>query len=340
MEQRGIKKRPLTQEMKKSFLDYAMSVIVARALPDVRDGMKPVQRRIIYGMNELGCYSDKPYKKSARIVGDVMGKYHPHGDSSIYEALVRMAQDFSYRYMLVDGHGNFGSIDGDGAAAMRYTEARMSKISMELVRDINKDTVDMENPYHYRNKAKLPVRYDGEKLVTGLYAFDSNKLVYIEDCLVEKEDIRIAVKEVCDYLSKHQVIAYNPKMRDGILRHLVLRSSSKTNEIQLTLILFKYDQRTINIAKELMNIKNISLNDFFKNINKENIEPIQTFFQRIYTFLDYIKEKYKNEKIILVTHGSVSQVIECYFNGLPEEPNYESLEKMTLKNGEIKKYSC
>ena len=161
MEQRGIKKRPLTQEMKKSFLDYAMSVIVARALPDVKDGLKPVQRRIIYGMNELGCYSDKPYKKSARIVGDVMGKYHPHGDSSIYEALVRMAQDFSYRYMLVDGHGNFGSIDGDGAAAQRYTEARMSKISMELVRDINKETVDFIPNYDGEEKepAVLPARF-------------------------------------------------------------------------------------------------------------------------------------------------------------------------------------
>ena len=161
MEQRGIKKRPLTQEMKKSFLDYAMSVIVARALPDVKDGLKPVQRRIIYGMNELGCYSDKPYKKSARIVGDVMGKYHPHGDSSIYEALVRMAQDFSYRYMLVDGHGNFGSIDGDGAAAQRYTEARMSKISMELVRDINKETVDFIPNYDGEEKepAVLPSRF-------------------------------------------------------------------------------------------------------------------------------------------------------------------------------------
>ena len=161
MEQRGIKKRPLTQEMKKSFLDYAMSVIVARALPDVKDGLKPVQRRIVYGMNELGCHSDKPYKKSARIVGDVMGKYHPHGDSSIYEALVRMAQDFSYRYMLVDGHGNFGSIDGDGAAAQRYTEARMSKISMELVRDINKETVDFIPNYDGEEKepAVLPARF-------------------------------------------------------------------------------------------------------------------------------------------------------------------------------------
>ena len=137
-QEKGIRKIQLTSEMKTSFMNYAMSVIVARALPDVRDGMKPVQRRIVYGMNELGCYSDKAYKKSARIVGEVMGKYHPHGDSSIYEALVRMAQDFSYRYMLVDGHGNFGSVDGDGAAALRYTEARLSKISMELTADINK----------------------------------------------------------------------------------------------------------------------------------------------------------------------------------------------------------
>ena len=119
-----------------------MSVIVSRALPDVRDGLKPVHRRILYGMQELGNTSDKPYKKSARIVGDVMGKFHPHGDSSIYDAMVRMAQDFSYRYMLVDGHGNFGSVDGDGAAAMRYTESRMSKIAMEMLRDINKDTID------------------------------------------------------------------------------------------------------------------------------------------------------------------------------------------------------
>ncbi len=137
----------LSQTMRTSFLDYAMSVIVSRAIPDVRDGMKPVHRRILYGMNELGVYADKPYKKSARIVGDVMGKYHPHGDSAIYESMVRMAQDFSYRYQLVDGHGNFGSVDGDGAAAMRYTEARMSKISMELLRDLNKNTVNFVDNY-------------------------------------------------------------------------------------------------------------------------------------------------------------------------------------------------
>ena len=137
----------LTSEMKTSFIDYAMSVIVSRALPDVRDGLKPVQRRILYGMNELGVTPDKPHKKSARITGDVMGKYHPHWDSSIYEAMVRMAQWWSYRYMLVDGHGNFGSMDGDGAAAQRYTEARMSKIALEMLRDLNKNTVDFQDNY-------------------------------------------------------------------------------------------------------------------------------------------------------------------------------------------------
>ena len=137
----------LTSEMKTSFIDYAMSVIASRALPDVRDGLKPVQRRILYGMNELGVTPDKPHKKSARITGDVMGKYHPHGDSSIYEAMVRMAQWWSYRYMLVDGHGNFGSMDGDGAAAQRYTEARMSKIALEMLRDLNKNTVDFQDNY-------------------------------------------------------------------------------------------------------------------------------------------------------------------------------------------------
>ncbi|WP_221912696.1 DNA gyrase subunit A [Streptococcus halichoeri] len=151
----------LTSEMKTSFIDYAMSVIVARALPDVRDGLKPVHRRILYGMNELGVTPDKPHKKSARITGDVMGKYHPHGDSSIYEAMVRMAQWWSYRHMLVDGHGNFGSMDGDGAAAQRYTEARMSKIALELLRDINKNTVDFQDNYdgNEREPLVLPARF-------------------------------------------------------------------------------------------------------------------------------------------------------------------------------------
>ena len=151
----------LTSEMKTSFIDYAMSVIVSRALPDVRDGLKPVHRRILYGMNELGVTPDKPHKKSARITGDVMGKYHPHGDSSIYEAMVRMAQWWSYRHMLVDGHGNFGSMDGDGAAAQRYTEARMSKIAIEMLRDINKNTVDFQDNYDgsEREPLVLPARF-------------------------------------------------------------------------------------------------------------------------------------------------------------------------------------
>ena len=139
-----INNRYIEDEMKESYLDYSMSVIVSRALPDVRDGMKPVHRRILFAMNELGMSFDKPYKKSARIVGEVLGKYHPHGDSAVYSTMVRMAQDFNYRYPLISGHGNFGSIDGDSAAAMRYTEARMAKISNELLEDIDKNTIDLE----------------------------------------------------------------------------------------------------------------------------------------------------------------------------------------------------
>ena len=157
----------LTSEMKTSFIDYAMSVIVSRALPDVRDGLKPVQRRILYGMNELGVTPDKPHKKSARITGDVMGKYHPHGDSSIYEAMVRMAQWWSYRYMLVDGHGNFGSMDGDGAAAQRYTEARMSKIALEMLRDLNKNTVDFQDNYDGSEREPIVLPSRIPNLVNG-----------------------------------------------------------------------------------------------------------------------------------------------------------------------------
>ncbi len=157
----NIKTTNISTEMRTSFLDYSMSVIVARALPDVRDGMKPVHRRILYAMNDLGIVADKPHKKSARIVGEVIGKYHPHGDTAVYETMVRMAQDFSYRYPLVDGHGNFGSVDGDGAAAMRYTEARMSKIAMELLKDIQKETVDWMDNYDGEEKEPvvLPCRF-------------------------------------------------------------------------------------------------------------------------------------------------------------------------------------
>ncbi|TLS35122.1 DNA gyrase subunit A [Pseudalkalibacillus caeni] len=161
MERSRVKEINISQEMRTSFMDYAMSVIVSRALPDVRDGLKPVHRRILYAMNDLGMTSDKAYKKSARIVGEVIGKYHPHGDSAVYDTMVRMAQDFNFRHMLIDGHGNFGSVDGDAAAAMRYTEARMSKISMEMVRDINKDTIDYQENYDGSEKEPivLPARF-------------------------------------------------------------------------------------------------------------------------------------------------------------------------------------
>lgn len=161
LEEQNIIQHEIHDEMRDSYIDYAMSVIVGRALPDVRDGMKPVHRRILYGMSQLGVTPDKPYKKSARIVGEVMGKYHPHGDSSIYDAMVRMAQDFSMRYPLVDGHGNFGSIDGDGAAAQRYTEARMSYFSLQMLRDIEKNTVDFTPNFDGEEKEPvvLPARY-------------------------------------------------------------------------------------------------------------------------------------------------------------------------------------
>lgn len=161
LEDTRLEQHEISKEMKKSYIDYSMSVIVGRALPDVRDGMKPVHRRILYGMSQLGVTPDKPHKKSARIVGEVMGKYHPHGDSSIYDAMVRLAQDFSTRYILVDGHGNFGSVDGDGAAAMRYTEARMSPFSLQMIRDIEKDTVDFIPNFDGEEKEPvvLPSRY-------------------------------------------------------------------------------------------------------------------------------------------------------------------------------------
>lgn len=157
----NVKEINISTEMRTSFLDYAMSVIVSRALPDVRDGLKPVHRRILYAMNDLGMTSDKPFKKSARIVGEVIGKYHPHGDAAVYETMVRMAQPFNYRHMLIDGHGNFGSVDGDQAAAMRYTEARLSKISMELLRDLNKDTIDYQDNYDGSEKEPIvmPARF-------------------------------------------------------------------------------------------------------------------------------------------------------------------------------------
>ncbi|MBA2876975.1 DNA gyrase subunit A [Anoxybacillus ayderensis] len=205
-----VKEISISQEMRASFLDYAMSVIVSRALPDVRDGLKPVHRRILYAMHDLGMTADKPYKKSARIVGEVIGKYHPHGDAAVYDTMVRMAQDFNYRYMLVDGHGNFGSIDGDAAAAMRYTEARMSKISMELLRDINKDTIDYQDNYDgsEREPIVLPARFPN-LLVNGSSGIavgmatniPPHQLGEVIDALLElMKDPDMTIAELMEYL--------------------------------------------------------------------------------------------------------------------------------------------
>lgn len=194
----------LATEMRDSFLNYAMSVIVSRALPDVRDGLKPVHRRVLFAMNNLGMFSDKPYRKSAYIVGEVMGKYHPHGDSAIYETMVRMAQDFSYRYMLVDGHGNFGSIDGDGAAAMRYTEARMNKITMELIRDINKETIDFGDNYDgsLQEPTVMPARFPNllvngtmgiaVGMTTNIPPHNLNEVINGVLAVIENPDIELA----------------------------------------------------------------------------------------------------------------------------------------------------
>ncbi|MCU9613493.1 DNA gyrase subunit A [Caldibacillus lycopersici] len=207
----NIREINISNEMRTSFLDYAMSVIVSRALPDARDGLKPVQRRILYSMNDLGIVSDKPYKKSARIVGDVIGKYHPHGDSAVYETMVRMAQDFSYRYPLVDGHGNFGSIDGDSAAAMRYTEARMSKIAMELLRDINKDTIDYQDNYDGQEKEPvvLPSRFPNLLVngTTGIAVGMATNIPphqlgeVIDGILALSHNSEITIPELMEYIS-------------------------------------------------------------------------------------------------------------------------------------------
>ncbi len=209
-ERKNVQEVNISQEMRTSFLDYSMSVIVSRALPDVRDGMKPVHRRIIYAMNDLGMHPDKAYKKSARIVGEVIGKYHPHGDAAVYDTMVRMAQDFSYRHMLVDGHGNFGSVDGDQAAAMRYTEARLSKISMELVRDLNKDTVDFRDNYDgsEREPVVFPARFPN-LLVNGTSGIavgmatnipPHNLGETIDAVLALSKDPEITIEELMEYL--------------------------------------------------------------------------------------------------------------------------------------------
>jgi DNA gyrase subunit A len=200
----------IEDEMKKSFIDYAMSVIVQRALPDVRDGLKPVHRRILYAMNDVGFTPDKPHRKSATTVGEVLGKYHPHGDASVYDTMVRMAQDFSYRYMLIDGHGNFGSIDGDSAAAMRYTEARMSKIAVELLRDIDKETVKFNPNYDesLKEPAVLPARFPN-LLVNGsngiavgmATSIPPHNLGEVIDCVVANiENPEIELDEMLKYV--------------------------------------------------------------------------------------------------------------------------------------------
>ena len=205
-----VKEINISSEMKTSFLNYAMSVIVSRALPDVRDGLKPVQRRILYAMNDLGMSADKPHKKSARIVGEVIGKYHPHGDSSVYDAMVRMAQPFNYRMPLIDGHGNFGSVDGDGAAAMRYTEARMSKLAGELVRDLEKNTVDYVDNYDgsEHEPSVLPARYPN-LLVNGSTGIavgmatnipPHNLGEVIDGLLAYMEDETITIAELMQYI--------------------------------------------------------------------------------------------------------------------------------------------
>src|SRR5699024_4918446 len=229
------------KEMRTSFLDYAMSVIVSRAIPDVRDGLKPVQRRILYAMNDLGMHADKAYKKSARIVGDVIGKYHPHGDSAVYEAMVRMAQDFSYRNMLVDGHGNFGSVDGDPAAAMRYTEARMSKISMELLRDINKDTIDYADNYDgsEREPQVLPARFPN-LLVNGTSGIAVGMATNIPPHqLGETIDALLAVSEnpdisIEELMEEH---VYGPDFPTGglILGRSGIRKAFETGKGSITL---------------------------------------------------------------------------------------------------------
>jgi DNA gyrase subunit A len=214
MDKENIKEtvRPVNieKEMKKSYLDYAMTVIVSRALPDVRDGLKPVHRRILYAMSELGVTPDKAHRKSARIVGDVLGKYHPHGDTAVYDAMVRLAQDFSTRYLLVDGHGNFGSVDGDSAAAMRYTEARMGKITTELLRDINKETIDYRPNFDetLKEPVVLPARYPNllangsSGIAVGMASsIPPNNLVEIIDgTIAQIENPEINIDELLTYI--------------------------------------------------------------------------------------------------------------------------------------------
>lgn len=295
-----IKEVNISREMKTSFLDYAMSVIVSRALPDVRDGLKPVQRRILYSMYELGMHSDKPYKKSARIVGEVMGKYHPHGDSAIYDAMVRMAQDFNYRYQLIDGHGNYGSIDGDSAAAMRYTEARMSKLAMELLRDINKDTIDFRPNYDESEQEPkiLPARFPN-LLVNGAMGIavgmatnipPHNLGEVIEGVLALAENPEISIPELMEYISAPDFPTGASILgRNGIRRAyefgrgtIVLRAKHEIekignrNAIVITEIPYQVNKtRVIERIAELVKDKKIDgITDLRDESNREGIRIV------------------------------------------------------------------
>src|SRR5690625_1613682 len=255
--------------MRTSFLDYAMSVIVSRALPDVRDGLKPVHRRILYAMNDLGMHADKPYKKSARIVGEVIGKYHPHGDSAVYDAMVRMAQDFSHRYLLVDGHGNFGSVDGDSAAAMRYTEARMSKISMELLKDINKNTIDYTDNYDgaEREPVVLPARFPN-LLVNGTSGIAVGMATnipphqlgeVIDGVLALSEDRDLTVEQLMEYVK-------GPDFPTGaeILGRSGIRKAYQTGRGSITI-------RAKAVMEEHNGLTKIIINEIPYQVNKARL---------------------------------------------------------------------
>ena len=253
-------------EMRTSFLDYSMSVIVARAIPDVRDGLKPVHRRILYTLYEEGMTPDKKYQKSANAVGAVMGHYHPHGDAAIYDSMVRMAQDFTYRHTLVDGHGNFGSIDGDGAAASRYTEARLAKISMELLRDLNKDTVDFSENYDGQRKEPvvLPSRFPNI-LVNGNMGIavgmatnipPHNLGEVIDGCIayIDNPDIDTYAQNISDY-SKHYpylvAVDENDKILGYVCGHPFRPHDAYKWNVESTIILSKDAPKRSGIATKL-----------------------------------------------------------------------------------------
>lgn len=258
----AIKEINISTEMKTSFLNYSMSVIVSRALPDVRDGLKPVQRRIIYAMNSLGMYSNTPHKKSARIVGEVIGKYHPHGDLSVYDAMVRMAQPFSLRYPLVNGHGNFGSVDGDGAAAMRYTEAKMSKISMELVKDLDKDTVDFQDNYDAseREPVVMPAKYpnllvNGASgiavgMATNIPPHNLNEV--IDGLIAYMENRDISIEELMHYIKGPDFPTGGQILgAEGLKEGYLTGNGSVTMRAKTQIIEGKGNKRNVIIVNEL-----------------------------------------------------------------------------------------